>query len=99
MLILNFIFVFFIVVSFVVYFYYKTKQFRSTLPIRKKWYKAKAGLALGVSIIAFGMNATIIYQTLVGYIIVAHFLHFRNGIGSIITINVLVMKVNISRRI
>ncbi|MEO4051944.1 YtpI family protein [Solibacillus sp. CAU 1738] len=64
---LNYIFVFFIVVSFVFYFYYKTKQFRSTLPIRKKWYTAKAGVALGVFIIAFGLNATIIYPTAVGY--------------------------------
>ncbi|MEC1180391.1 YtpI family protein [Metasolibacillus meyeri] len=65
--VLNFIFVFFIVVSFVFYFYYKTKQFRSTLPIRKKWYTAKAGVALGTFIIAFGLNATIIYPTSVGY--------------------------------
>lgn len=64
---LNYIFVFFIVVSFVFYFYYKTKQFRSTLPIRKKWYTAKAGIALGVFVIAFGLNATIIYPTAVGY--------------------------------
>ena len=76
---LNFIFVFFIVVSFVFYFYYKTKQFRSTLPIRKKWYTAKAGLALGVFYIAFACNATIVYQTLVGYIIAAIF--FVLGMG------------------
>ncbi len=64
---LNYIFVFFIVFSFVFYFYYKTKQFRSTLPIRKKWYTAKAGVALGIFVIAFGLNATIIYPTTIGY--------------------------------
>ena len=44
--ILNYLFVAGIILSFVAYFYYKTKQFRSTLPIRKKWYTAKAGVAL-----------------------------------------------------
>lgn len=70
---LNLVFVFFIVVSIVFYFYYKTKQFRSTLPIRKKWYTAKAGVALGIFIIAFGLNATIIYPTSVGYAVAAVF--------------------------
>ncbi|MBD8026235.1 YtpI family protein [Ureibacillus sp. Re31] len=71
---LNYIFVFFIVVSFVAYFYYKTRQFRSTLPIRKKWYKAKAGVALGIFIMVFGLNTCIIYPTLVGFIIAAVFI-------------------------
>lgn len=73
---LNLIFVFFIVVSFIVYFYFKTKQFRSQLPIRKKWYKAKANVALGVFIIAFGLNATIIYPTVIGYGVSAVFFIF-----------------------
>ncbi|WP_042474662.1 YtpI family protein [Bacillus ndiopicus] len=76
---LNLIFVFFIVVSIVFYFYYKTKQFRSTLPIRKKWYTAKAGVALGIFIIAFGLNATIIYPTAVGYSVAVVF--FLVGAG------------------
>ncbi|MEK9199106.1 YtpI family protein [Ureibacillus sp. 179-F W5.1 NHS] len=71
---LNYIFVFFIVVSFVAYFYYKTRQFRSTLPIRKKWYKAKAGVALGLFIMVFGLNTCIIYPTLVGFMIAAVFI-------------------------
>ncbi|MEK4230323.1 YtpI family protein [Solibacillus sp. FSL H8-0538] len=78
-MLLNLIFVSFIVVSLVFYFYFKTKQFRATLPIRKKWYTAKAGVALGVFIIAFGLNATIIYPTLVGYGVAAVF--FILGIG------------------
>jgi len=32
------IFVFLIILSIVFYFYYKTKQFRATLPIRKKCF-------------------------------------------------------------
>lgn len=69
----NYFFLTIVVIAFAVYFYYKTKQFRSTLPIRKKWYKAKAGIALGVFIIAFGINAVIIHQSLVSYIICAIF--------------------------
>lgn len=71
---LNYIFVILIVLSFAAYFYYKTKQFRSTLPIRKKWYKAKAGIALGAFIIAFGLNTCIVYPTLVGFAIAAVFI-------------------------
>ncbi len=70
---LNYIFIILIVLSFAAYFYYKTKQFRSTLPIRKKWYKAKANIALGCFIIAFGLNTCIVYPTLVGYAIAAVF--------------------------
>ncbi|HWL25320.1 MAG TPA: YtpI family protein [Ureibacillus sp.] len=70
---LNFVCLVFIVIAFAVYFYYKTKQFRSTLPIRKKWYKAKAGVALGVFLIAFGINAVVIHQSIISYIICAVF--------------------------
>lgn len=70
---INYLFLTIIVIAFAVYFYYKTKQFRSNLPIRKKWYKAKAGIALGIFIIAFGINAVIIHQSLVSYIICALF--------------------------
>lgn len=71
---LNIIFIILIVISFAAYFYYKTKQFRSTLPIRKKWYKAKAGIALGCFVIAFGLNTFIVQNTLVGYIIAIVFI-------------------------
>ena len=70
----NIIFVFFIVVSFVAYFFYKTKEFRSTLPIRTKWYKAKAGVALGIFVIVFGINTCIVYPSLVGFLIAAVFI-------------------------
>lgn len=68
-MLLNIIFIAFITISFIAYFYYKTKQFRSTLPIRTKWYKAKAGVALGLFLIFFGINAVIIYQSAVSYIV------------------------------
>lgn len=68
-MVFNYVFIFLIVISFAAYFYFKTKQFRSTLPIRKKWYKAKAGVALGIFIIAFGLNTLIVQQSAVGYIV------------------------------
>nr|WP_106780397.1 YtpI family protein [Lysinibacillus timonensis] len=71
---LNYIFITIIVIAFVVYFYYKTKQFRTNLPIRKKWYKAKAGVSLGIFIIAFGINAVIVHQSTVSYIICVVFI-------------------------
>lgn len=71
---LNFVFIFIIVVVFAAYFYFKTKQFRTNLPIRKKWYKAKAGVALGIFLIAFGCNTSIVYPSTVGYIITILFI-------------------------
>ncbi|MDM5334755.1 YtpI family protein [Ureibacillus composti] len=70
---LNIIFIIFIVLSFVAYLFYKTKQFRVNLPIRKKWYKAKAGIALGIFVIAFGINTSIVYPTAIGYAITVIF--------------------------
>ena len=72
--IINYIFVFCIIVSFVAYFYYKTKQFRTTLPIQKKWYTAKAGTALGAFVLFVGCNTPIIYPTFVGFVISALFI-------------------------
>lgn len=74
MLVVNYIFVFCIIISLVAYFYYKTKQFRGTLPIQKKWYKAKAGVALGLFVIFAGCNTTIIYPTFVGFGVAALFI-------------------------
>lgn len=73
---LNIFLVTLIIFSFVAYFYYKTKQFRSTLPIQKKWYKAKAGFALGTFIFIFGVNTCIVYPSSVGYLIAALFICF-----------------------
>ena len=70
-----------IVISFVSYFYFKTKQFRSTLPIRKKWYTAKAGVALGIFLALFGMNATIIYSDWLGYLVAIVFVIIGAGLS------------------
>lgn len=66
---LNKLLVVLIIVSFIAYFYYKTKQFRTTLPIQKKWYKAKAGVALGLFVIMFGLNTFVIQDSLAGYLV------------------------------
>lgn len=66
---LNALFVTLIIASFAAYFYYKTKQFRSTLPIRKKWYKAKAGIALGLFVAFFGLNTFVVQDAAIGYIV------------------------------
>lgn len=63
------IFIFLIILSIVFYFYYKTKQFRATLPIRKKWYASTASMFLGSFIFFFGINQLTIFQSTVTYII------------------------------
>lgn len=74
MLFLNYALIFVIIVTAVAYFFFKTKQFRTTLPIRKKWYKAKAGVALGCFILAFGLNTCVLYPDAVGLIVGALFI-------------------------
>ena len=74
MQIINYILVVGIIFSFVAYFYYKTKQIRATLPIRKKWYTAKAGASLGAFLFLVGCNTPIIYTTFVGFTIAALFI-------------------------
>lgn len=71
---LNMVFIFLIIVSFIAYFYYKTKQFRNPLPIAKKWYKSKAGVALGLFVIFFGLNQAFLFPDTFTYIIVAIFI-------------------------
>ncbi|MEK4486728.1 YtpI family protein [Psychrobacillus sp. FSL H8-0484] len=66
---LNVLFVIAIVVSFVWYFYYKTKQLRTTLPIRKKWFAAKASACLGAFLLFFGLNFLVVYQSGVTYVV------------------------------
>ncbi|WP_397539605.1 YtpI family protein [Rummeliibacillus pycnus] len=69
--ILNIILAFFIVITFVFYLYFKTKQFRTNLPIRKKWYANRAGIALGILLILFGINQIILYHTVLTYVVCA----------------------------
>ncbi|MFF2755186.1 YtpI family protein [Psychrobacillus sp. NPDC058041] len=73
-MILNGIFILAIVVSFVWYFYFKTKQFRTTLPIRKKWFSAKASVCLGAFLLFFGLNFLIVFPSSVTYVISALFI-------------------------
>ncbi|MFJ7950300.1 YtpI family protein [Lysinibacillus sp. NPDC096418] len=68
---LNLIFVFAIIISFVVYFYFKTKQFRSKLPIAKNWYKCKANLGLGAFIVLFALNQAYLFPDVYTFIIAA----------------------------
>ncbi|MER2237679.1 MAG: YtpI family protein, partial [Psychrobacillus sp.] len=60
-MILNGILVLGIIVSFVWYFYFKTKQFRSPLPIAKNWYKSKANIGFGSFILAFSLNQAYLF--------------------------------------
>lgn len=74
MLFLNYALFVMIIVSAVAYLFFKTKQFRTTLPIRKKWYKAKSGVALGIFILVFGLNSGVRFPDAIGYIIAAIFI-------------------------
>lgn len=71
---LNIILVALIVITFVWYFYFKTKQFRTPLPIRKKWFGAKASVCLGAFLLFFGINFIIIYQSSVTYVVAGLFI-------------------------
>jgi uncharacterized protein YacL len=48
--------VFFIVILFALYLFYKTKYFRSSRPVEKKWLAAKSNIALGLFVSLFGIN-------------------------------------------
>lgn len=73
---LNYILVLFIIISFVFYFYFKTKQFRTTrmLPIRKKMYASMAGSSLGGLLFFFGINQLVLFDKLATYIVAAIFI-------------------------
>nr|WP_106533925.1 YtpI family protein [Planomicrobium soli] len=66
--------------SFGFYFYYKTKQFRTSLPIRKKWYASMASIALGSFVLFFGINQLLLFQTVVTYIIAGIFIILGAGL-------------------
>ena len=66
---INAILIFLIVVSFAFYFYFKTKQFRSELPIAKKWYANRALVALGSLLFFFGLNQLFLFPTTLTYVI------------------------------
>lgn len=69
MTIINFILAVFIILAVVSYLYFKTKQFRTSLPIRKKWYLNRAGQSLGIFIMLFGINQIVLFQTTITIIV------------------------------
>ena len=73
-----FILVFLIIASVVFYFYFKTRQFRTShvFPIRKKMYASMAGSSLGGLLLFFGINQLILFDGIVTYIIAAIFIVF-----------------------
>ncbi|MBE1554399.1 YtpI family protein [Sporosarcina limicola] len=74
----NFIFVCLIIVSAVFYFYFKTRQFRTShmFPIRKKMYASMAGYSLGGLLLFFGINQLILFSGLATYVIATIFIVF-----------------------
>ena len=66
---INAVLVLLIVLSFVAYFYFKTKQFRNELPIAKKWYANRALVALGCLLVFFGINQITLFQSTLTYVI------------------------------
>ena len=82
MLFINYVLIFLIVVSVVAFLYFKTKQLRTSYPIRKKWYKAKASIAQSIFIISFGLNTALIYNDALTYIIGAIFILLGGAILS-----------------
>lgn len=76
------IFVFFIVLSFAFYIFYKTKYFRSKRLVEKKWISAKSNIALGLFVALFGFNHLFfISQTTVTVIVAIIFIVY----GSVFT--------------
>ncbi len=73
---LNYLFVFLIIVSVVFYLFFKTKQFRTRqmLPIHKKMYASMAGASLGLFILSFGFNQIVLFDKITIYIISAIFI-------------------------
>lgn len=68
---LNFILVFLIIASAVFYFYFKTRQFRTSqvFPIRKKMFSSKAGMFLGLLLVFFGINQLMLFGGVTTYVI------------------------------
>ncbi|MBB4824252.1 magnesium-transporting ATPase (P-type) [Sporosarcina luteola] len=75
---INFFLVFFIVASGVFYFYFKTRQFRTShvFPIRKKMFASKAGSFLGGLLFFFGVNQLLLFQGIATYVVAAIFILF-----------------------
>ena len=66
---INIVLVSLIIISFVLYFYFKTKQFRNDLPIAKKWYANRSLVALGSLLFFFGLNQISLFPSILTYVI------------------------------
>ena len=66
--------VIFIMISLAFYIFYKTKYFRSKLPIEKKWISSKSSISLGSFVTLFGINQLFLFQSTVTYIVAAAFI-------------------------
>lgn len=65
-----------IIVSFVMYVYYKVMILRDRDPLKQEIKNAKARIALGVFIGVFGVNQYLFYETTLALIIAIVFLFF-----------------------
>jgi hypothetical protein len=68
------IFVFLIVMSFSFFIYYKTKYFRTKLPMQRAYLTGKSSIALGLFVALFGLNQLYLFDMVVTYIVAAIFI-------------------------
>ena len=66
--------VFFIIICFSMYVYYKIKYVRCRRPIEKKWLQSKSSIALGLFVALFGINQLFLFDTTVTYIVATAFM-------------------------
>ncbi|MFN2747655.1 MULTISPECIES: YtpI family protein [Bacillus] len=55
-------FVFFIVVSAILYVFYKVKYVRTKRAVEKEYFSAKSSMSLGLFIMFFGINQLFLYR-------------------------------------
>ncbi|MFD3445325.1 YtpI family protein [Microbacteriaceae bacterium 4G12] len=68
------ILVFFIIISFMFYLFYKTKYFRTRRPMEKSWLSGKSGIALGLFVASFGFNQFFVHDSTISRVIGTLFL-------------------------
>ena len=68
------LFVFLIVTSFSFFLYYKTKYFRTKLPMQRAYLTSKSSVSLGTFVALFGVNQLFLFDTTVTYIVAAVFI-------------------------
>lgn len=73
---IQFIFAAIIIISIVMYIYYKVAILRTTDELTQKYFNSKARVFLGTFMFAFGVNQYIAYQTKIILMISVVFLFF-----------------------